>query len=292
RGHIREALGPQLLFERAGQQLARVREDRDLTWLPAGLDQPPDLAGHQTSLALGVTRHHERDRSASSTSFASQVGLAGEVLIALDERRGGIEDLLNGAPIDRERLQPAWKAAANVLDLGVSPAVDRLLRVTYRGHVGEAGGSQQPDQLQLYAVGVLELVDQHIPKALAAPLLKLGHALQRLDDRKDQIVEVHPAGLSQPGLVGAVDRVQHFDRFELSTRGEGDVRVGGNQGAVDLQRAAPKLVCSDTSSFELEGERRAVLDEVVSLVRIERFEVGVQPGFCAAPQPSLETLDE
>ena len=114
-----------------------------------------------------------------------------------------------------QRERTAWEPAANVLDLSVTPAVDRLLRVTNDGHVAEVVGGQHADEVQLDAVGVLELIDQQVAEALAAARSKLGHPAESVDHVEDEVVEVtQPAG-PQRVLVRLVNEGQHLDRLEL-----------------------------------------------------------------------------
>src|SRR5258708_19292049 len=94
-----------------------------------------------------------------------------------DERGGASEDLLERSPVVRERESLAPKAAADVLDLGVAPAIDRLLRVADHGHVPEVVRGQEPDEVELDPVGVLELVDEQVPESFAAAPPDLGHSL-------------------------------------------------------------------------------------------------------------------
>ena len=54
-------------------------------------------------------------------------------------------------------------------------------------------------------VGVLVLVDQQEPGAVADPLLDLGVGRQELDGEADQVVEVDARGLAEEPLVAAVE---------------------------------------------------------------------------------------
>ena len=118
----------------------------------------------------------------------------------------------------RERKTFATEPAADVLDLRVTPAVDRLLGVAHDGHIAKAVRRQQPDEVELDSIGVLEFVDEQVSEPLAAPAAELRHALERLDDIEDQIVEIAQALRGQRFLVGAVDEVQNLDRLELRVR--------------------------------------------------------------------------
>ena len=58
-------------------------------------------------------------------------------------------------------------------------------------------------------VGVLVLVDQHVPEPSAVVLGDLRERLQEVDRRHDQVVEVERVGLAQPALVDRVDLGEH-----------------------------------------------------------------------------------
>src|SRR6202011_604481 len=152
------------------------------------------------------------------SDLRDQVGLAGKVRVAADECCGAIQDFLERPPVVRERKALATEPAADVLDLRVTPAVDRLLRVTDDGHVSKSVLSQQPDEVQLDPVGVLEFVDEQVSEPLATPAAELWHALERVDYIEDQIVEIAQALGGQRFLVGAIHEVQNLDRLELRVR--------------------------------------------------------------------------
>ena len=90
----------------------------------------------------------------------------------------------------RERKPLPRKARPDVFDLGVAPAIDRLLRVADRRDVAEVLRRGEADEVQLDAVGVLELVDHQVTKALTAAPSKFRHALQRVDHLEEQVIEI------------------------------------------------------------------------------------------------------
>ena len=160
-----------------------MREDGDVREPAPRPVQAADRLGHGARLRPRVRRHHDSDWSAAAAPRGDEVGLGREVAVAADEVGGAVENLLERAPVVSERQPPPAEPGPDVLDLRVSPAVDRLLGVTDSRDVAELIPRQQADQVQLDAVGVLELVHEEVSKSLAAAGAKLGYALQRIDDR-------------------------------------------------------------------------------------------------------------
>ena len=64
---------------------------------------------------------------------------------------------------------------------------------------------QLAHQRVLRVVGVLVLVDEHVPEAPPVVLRDRGQPLQQRDRLHDQVVEVERVGRAQPGLVDGVD---------------------------------------------------------------------------------------
>src|SRR5207253_1844245 len=94
---------------------------------------------------------------------------------------------------------PARKTRADVVDLRVAPAVDRLFGVADHGHVSESVGRRQPDEIELDAVGVLELVHDQIAKALTTAAAELGHRPERSRSSRSSTVRA----LNESGSNGA-----------------------------------------------------------------------------------------
>src|SRR5258708_27706277 len=153
-----------------------------------------------------------------SSSQRDELGLAGEVGVAADEVRGTVEDALVGAAVVREGQAAAAKTAADVLNLRVTPAVDRLLRVADHGDVAEVVGGEQADEVELDAVRVLELVDQQVAESLATLAAKLGHAFERVGDLEDQAVEATQPLPAHRVLVAPEDGVEDVDGLPFRER--------------------------------------------------------------------------
>jgi hypothetical protein len=60
------------------------------------------------------------------------------------------------------------------------------------------------DKLVLRCVGVLILIDQHMPKPPPIVLSDIGEGLQQVHGRHDEVVEVQGVGLAQPSLIGDI----------------------------------------------------------------------------------------
>ena len=179
----------------------------------------------------------------------------------------------------RERQAPSAETAADVLDLGVAPAVDRLLRVPDHRNIAEAVRGQQADEVELDAVGVLELVDEQIAESFAAAAAKLGHALQRVDDGQDQVVEVAQPGLRQRFLVRAVDEVEHVDGLALRASRKDRIasrllaaalRSRGPVSQVQLVRPLVELVGPDAAALQLQDESKPKPQQLVQLLHAQR----------------------
>ena len=83
------------------------------------------------------------------------------------------------------------------------PGKQTLIRVADHHHVAMLLG-EHPHQLPLRDVGVLELVDQHVPEAGAPPLPGVGVVAEQVHRLHQQVVEVERGGLEQSTLVLAV----------------------------------------------------------------------------------------
>ena len=82
--------------------------------------------------------------------------------------------------------------------------VDRLVGVADHAQLGRLrarrarGADQLADQDVLGVVGVLVLVDEHVPEPAAVVLGDVREGLQQVHRRHDQVVEVERVGLAQP----------------------------------------------------------------------------------------------
>ena len=147
-------------------------------------------------------------------------------LVVADHRVGGVEDRLGRAVVllqqDRGGVGEVLLEVEDVADVGPAEGVDRLVRVTDHHQLGgldalgvrasgvgalllHLAGAELVDEGVLRVVGVLVLVDQHVPEPAPVGLPHLGELLEEVDGEHDQVVEVERVGLAQPALVGRVD---------------------------------------------------------------------------------------
>src|SRR5207245_10103191 len=128
----------QPVLELAWEHSDGMRQDRDLAKCAAADVKAPDGLRDRARLPARVRRHQHADRGYSTgTASRHQLRFRREIGVAADEVRGAVEDALVRAPVMRERKPLPRKARPDVFDLGVAPAIDRLLRVADRRDVAE-----------------------------------------------------------------------------------------------------------------------------------------------------------
>ena len=156
-----------------------------------------DVADHLLAVAL-----------VGPQALVPPVGVAG------DHRVGRRQDALGGAVVllqhDRDGVGEVLLELDDVADAGAAEGVDGLVGVAHhaqltRRHPRRGGRHQLADQLVLGVVGVLVLVDEHVPEPAPVVLGDGGQPLQERHRLHDQIVEVERVGRAQPGLVDGVD---------------------------------------------------------------------------------------
>src|SRR6267378_5047424 len=216
---------------------------------------------------MGRTRPARGDK----LRFAVEVG------VTPDEVRRAVEDALVRAPVVSERQAPPGKARADVLDLRVTPSIDRLFRIADDGDVAEVLGRGQPDEIELDPVGVLELVDDEVAESLATAAAEFGHALQCFDHPEEQVVEVAQSLSVQSVLVCAIYGEEDIDRLALSerrVRATGAIRRGAAAPVlgVEVERSLLKSFWADAATFELEQEAQSRTKEVIEVVHRQRGE--------------------
>ncbi len=152
--------------------------------------------------------------------------------VARDHRVGGRQDGLGGAVVllqqDRRGVRVVLLEGQDVADRRAAEGVDRLVGVTDDAQLGRwhaegrlAARDQLADQHVLRVVGVLVLVDQHVPEPAPVVLGDVGERLQQVHGGHDQVVEVERVGLVQPALVEPVGLGQGLLHVRLGPSGEG-----------------------------------------------------------------------
>jgi hypothetical protein len=110
-------------------------------------------------------------------------------------------------------------------------------------------------------VGVLVLVDEHVPKAAPVVLGDVREGLQHVDRRHDQVVEVEGVGLPQPLLVHAVG---------VGQGAVGVARIGGRR-LLGVRLLVDQLVLQ-VRHLDAERARRVALGVEVELAADQRHQ--------------------
>ena len=167
----------------------------------------------------------------------------------------------------------------DIADGRAAEGVDGLVRITHHGELAATAAlfaDQGGDQHVLRVVGVLVLVDEHVPEAAAVVLRNLRVIAQDTDDLADQVVEVH--GVRRPEAL-LVIRVQGGDGLfvEVAVR----VRLGLRSGRSDELVLPVADRGQHAAGREFLDVQVVVLDDhgdqSLGVVRIVDREVGVQP---------------
>src|SRR6202011_1114914 len=191
--------------------------------------------------------------------------------VAPDESGRAVQDLLERSAVVRQRQPLAAEATADVLDLRIAPAVNGLLGIADHGNVSEILSREQADEVELYAVGVLELVDEEVREPLTATPAEFRHALERVDYIEDEVVEIAQPFGRQRLLVCAVHKVQHLDRLELGgrrlPRGGIDRRVPVLR--MQLKGTLVEALGRDAPALQLEQEAQPRAKQLVEVVDAE-----------------------
>ena len=104
---------------------------------------------------------------------------------------------------DRPRTPVAGLEVEDVVDRGAPEGIDRLVVVADDRHVAMPLG-EQPDELRLRPVRVLELVDEDVPEAGLDPLASLGRLADEPERQRDLVAEVDEAVGREQVLVARV----------------------------------------------------------------------------------------
>ena len=183
-----------------------AHQDRDLVERLALALQLLDLLADRARLLLGVP-HAGDGRLLAGFAFGEQ-RLAEPVLVVGDQPRGGAQDMAGRAVVV---LEPHHRGAGkivleaqDVVDLGAAPAVDRLVVVADAAEVVPAL-RQQPQPQVLDHVGVLVLVDQHVPEAVLVLRQHVRVLAEQPQAFEQQVAEIGGVEDLQPLLIGGVE---------------------------------------------------------------------------------------
>ena len=204
-------------------------------------------------------------------------GLAEPVLVMRDQPRGGTQDVPGRAVIVLEphhrRPRKVMLEAQDVVDLGATPAIDRLIVVTDAAEVVPAlRQKSQPEILD--HVGILILVHQHVFESALVLLQDVGILAEKPQTFEQQVAEVGGVEGLQPRLIGGIEDLP----FAI---GEGSGLAGRNAGgfepavlpAVDemAQAACRPALVVDVCGLE------DLLQQADLIVGIQDRESGLQP---------------
>ncbi len=151
-----------------------------------------------------------------------------------DERVRRVEDPLRGTAVfdqghDR-RLGVCLPERVEVAERRAAPGEDRLVVVADDGDVA-VRLDQRAEQRELRGVGVLELVDQHVPVAALKAARGRGVLAQQSEAQRDLVAEVDDPGLLLQRGVRGIDRGELLLRLGL---------VGADVGVDALTHRRPE----------------------------------------------------
>jgi hypothetical protein len=241
-----------------------------------GVDQPVDLVGDERGLVVlvvGDVADH-----LVPVALVRPQPLVAAVRVAGDDGVGGREDALGGAVVllqqDRARVREVLLELDDVADARAAEGVDRLVGVADHAQLGRFRPRhrrchQLPDELVLGVVGVLVLVDEHVPEPAPVVLRDGGQPIQQRDRLHDQVVEVERVGRAQALLVDGVD-VGDLALVLVGGAGRGVVR--GDQLVLEVRDLRREPARRELLRVELEvaGDEPDQPARVVGVVHRER----------------------
>ena len=225
---VRQPGAHEHVLQRAGGVVGAVH-DGDIPVGHALVDESVDLACDEAGLVVLVIRHIAGDFLALPEVGPQLLGSPLGIAVDHGVRRG--EDGLRGAVVLLQEDGVGVRVVAleflDIADRRAAEGVNGLVRITHHGELAAATAllaDEGGDQHVLRVVGVLILVDEHVPEATAVVLRDLRVSAQDADDLADQVVEVH--GVRRPEAL-LIIRVQGGDgllvevavRVRLSLRG-------------------------------------------------------------------------
>ena len=262
REQVGHALVAQELFERARLEVAAV-EDRVVGKLRAVFELVRlQLHDDEFGLLLAVLAHGHRDRVA-----VAEVGpqlLVEQLLVVRDDGVRRLEDAHRRAVVlfelDQLEVRIVARQAAEVLDIGAAPAVDRLVVVTDRRE-RRARAGELLEQTVLAGVGVLVLVDEQVAQAVLPFIEHFRVLVEQLDRQRDEVVEIDRLIRLERRRVAGVSERGEFLGLILDVL-QGD--IGRDERVLpvrdqSLQAADRRLV----------GAAREVGDDAVAVGRVE-----------------------
>ena len=235
----------------------RPREDRDLSQRDTVEAQRRDLAGDPVRLLRSMTECAPDDPC--GTSLRSRQRLAAvAVHIAADDARRKVDDGRCGPVVGRQVVAncagPRLLEAERVLQLGSAKAVDRLILVRDDEHVAVLPRDQVEEAI-LGDVGVLVLVDEHVPEGVRVA-------------RAELVVSAQHA-LRLPLEAAVVERAERIEISAIAVAHRGQRMVGRFEVVVGERAEGERLrdECVRTGQVEPVRGLQCLLDQPALLCR-------------------------
>ena len=252
---IGDPVAHQHVLEHAALGVGPV-EDRDVVARAALVHQPLDLRHGEARLGVLVLQLAHVHRIALAEIGPERLVLARAVVG--DDRVGGVQDRLRRAVVllelDHRRVREVVLEVQDVADVRAAEAVDRLVVVSHHRDVAVLL-AEQLEPAVLGPVGVLVLVDQHVPEGAPVAVAHIVEQLEQVHAAEQQVVEVHRVGRVQARLVEVVDIGRRL--LEEAAHLE-PVALGVEQGVLGLRDLA-----ADPARREALGVDVELLDAVL-----------------------------
>ena len=216
---VRDGRADERLLQRAGLRVRAVHHGDVAVAMRPSSTSSSDLARDEVGLLRLVVRLVHDDRLAGALVGPERLLLA--LLVAGDDGVRGVEDGLRRAVVlfeqDDARFGKVALEVEDVADVGGAPRVDRLVGVADDADVAVLAG-EQPRELVLGDVRVLELVDQDVQEALLVLLAHVVVVAEQLDRLHDHVVEVEGVVLGKQILVARRRRARRPRRSSRAPR--------------------------------------------------------------------------
>ena len=228
-GHV---VFQQFLFEGSRLRIGAV-ENREIAVGPgfrsAGGGYFPNHVGGFFAI---VIRFEELDQVATFAFGEEALLLA--LNIVGDHRRCTREDGLGGTVIALELDHLGFGVVLleikDVPDVGAAPCVDGLVGISYHTEI-PMPRCQKIHQIELHAIGVLELVDENVLPTLLVELENTRTLLEEFHRLQEKIAEIKGVGVDEHTLVDAIETGR---KFIVDVVGIGRGLGGKNPGVLPL----------------------------------------------------------
>ena len=115
--------------------------------------------------------------------------------VVFDEAIRGREDRIRAAVIlletDDLGIGEVVFKLQDVRHLGAAPSVDALIVIAHHANIRRRARSQHAHEIELEAVGILELIDEHLGVAGSPLVADIGVFIQKLNGLHKEVVKIH-----------------------------------------------------------------------------------------------------